>query len=662
MRYFAVMPASAHLSLEAGPVLPPVRVEGRFFWAGDEKLFLRGATYGPFPPDARGAPFPSPEVMAADFAAMTAAGVNSLRTFTPPSPALLDAAAHAGLRVLAGLAWPHHQAFLDDPDLCRSIVSRLRADVHGCRRHPAILAYLVGNEIGPDLLRWHGADRVADFLDRLAAVVRAEHPGALVSYAGYPTAEFLEPRTLDFACFNVYLHDTADFRRYLARLHNRAGFRPLVLSEIGMDSRSEGLERQAAFLASTLQATFDMGAAGAFVFAWSDEWHTGGRLVEDWCFGLVGADRAPKPALAAVRSAYSRPLPPPLSQTPSVSVVVCACDAELTLQLCLESLVRLSYPRLDLILIDDGSRDGTAAIAERFPSVRVIRQANRGLSVARNIGAEAATGDIVAYTDADCVVDPDWVRFLVRQFQTGGHAAVGGPNLPPPETTLVPAAVAASPGGPTHVLLTDTLAEHIAGCNMAFRRDLLLQSGGFDPQFRAAGDDIDICWRLQDAGHTIGYAAAAMVWHFRRSTVEAYFAQQKGYGKAEALAWRKHPARFNGWGQARWKGRIYGGLTTGLLRPGGAVLRRRSRTGALSAALCRPGTLAAATAAKLRMGGRLPRAGGGSASWQRPLRTPAGCCCPSHSCSAWRKLVRRRRGRHSKLSSRPSRRGRSWPI
>ena len=62
-----------------------------------------------------------------------------------------------------------------------------------------------------------------------------------------------------------------------------------------------------------------------------------------------------------------------------------------------------------------------------------------------------------------------------------------------------------------------------------------------------------------------------MVWHFRRSTVAAYFAQQRGYGKAEARVWRKHPSRFNGWGQARWRGRIYGGLTAGLLRPGRVV-------------------------------------------------------------------------------------------
>ena len=112
--------------------------------------------------------------------------------------------------------------------------------------------------------------------------------------------------------------------------------------------------------------------------------------------------------------------------------------------------------------------------------------------------------------------------------------------------------------------MSDDIAEYIAGCNMAFRRDALLGLGGFDPIYRSAGDDVDICWRFQDAGHTIGYSPAATVWHFRRNTVKAYFGQQRGYGKAEALVYAKHPFRFNLLGQAKWAGRIYGDLASSL--------------------------------------------------------------------------------------------------
>ena len=245
--------------------------------------------------------------------------------------------------------------------------------------------------------------------------------------------------------------------------------------------------------------------------------------------------------------------------------MVCAYNAERTMEQCLASLEVLNYPDYEVIVVNDGSRDRTLEITESYPYCRIISQPNKGLSVARNVGAEAAAGEIVAYTDSDCVADPDWLTYLVGKMEANGLAACGGPNFPPPEDSLVPAAVAVSPGGPTHVLLSDETAEHIAGCNMAFRREVLLRLGGFDPVYRAAGDDVDICWRFQDAGYTIGFSPAAVVWHFRRNTVRAYLNQQRGYGKAEALVYSKHPFRFNLFGQAKWLGRIYGDLSTALL-------------------------------------------------------------------------------------------------
>jgi hypothetical protein len=88
--------------------------------------------------------------------------------------------------------------------------------------------------------------------------------------------------------------------------------------------------------------------------------------------------------------------------------------------------------------------------------------------------------------------------------------------------------------------------------------------GGFDVQFRQAGDDVDICWRLIDGGVVIGYAASALVWHHRRSTVRAYLRQQKGYGRSEAMLQFKHPQRFNALGCSRWHGIIYGEGSVGL--------------------------------------------------------------------------------------------------
>ncbi|HEX4647158.1 MAG TPA: glycosyltransferase, partial [Verrucomicrobiae bacterium] len=135
----------------------------------------------------------------------------------------------------------------------------------------------------------------------------------------------------------------------------------------------------------------------------------------------------------------------------------------------------------------------------------------------------------------------------------------------PPEDSFVAAAVLVSPGGPAHVMLTDREAEHIPGCNMAFYKWALEEIGGFDPVFRKAGDDVDVCWRLRELGCHIGFSAAGFVWHYRRSTVKAYLKQQEGYGEAEALLARKHPEYFNAFGGGVWRGRIYTASKYGLL-------------------------------------------------------------------------------------------------
>ncbi len=542
-----------------------IRVQGKFFFAGATKFFVKGTTYGPFAPGSHGAQFPERETVVRDFALMAELGANTLRVFTVPPLWLLDLAHEAGLKVLAGIPWSQHVTFLDSAAIQAEIIRTVVESVRGLNRHPAIFAYLVGNEIPPDVVRWHGPERVRAFLKKLVAAVKDIHPEGLVSYANFPSTEYLTVDFTDFLCFNVYLHDEAAFRRYLSRLHNLAVDRPLVLTEFGIDSMREGNEEQAKILSWQIRAAFEMGAAGTFVFAWTDEWFTGGHLIEDWAFGLVDRKRQPKPAFAAVQDRYKGPIPPRLERYPRVSVVVCSYNAERTMAACLASLETLNYPDYEVIVVNDGSTDRTLEIAERFPYCRIISQENKGLSAARNVGAEAATGEIVAYTDSDCVADPDWLAYLVAKMEAAQLVACGGPNFPPPEDSLVPAAVAVSPGGPTHVLLSDDVAEHIAGCNMAFRRDVLLRLGGFDPVYRAAGDDVDICWRFQDEGYTIGFSPAAVVWHFRRNTVKAYIGQQRGYGKAEALVYSKHPFRFNLFGQARWLGRIYGDLSAALL-------------------------------------------------------------------------------------------------
>ena len=546
----------------AGPVRR-IRVAGKQFLRGSEQFKLRGVTYGPFAPNAAKEPLPEPARVTADFEAMRAASINAVRLYTPPPGWLLDSAEENGLAVLMDIPCPKHLDFLESKTTQREARERISQAMRAIRGRATVLGCCIGNEIPADIVRWYGARRIQSFIRELADVVRQSDAEMLVTYANYPPTEYLELPFLDFATFNVYLHDAAKFRRYLLRLANLHVACPLVLGELGMDTLRHAEAEQAAFLASHLREADLVGSAGAFVFSWTDDWFVHGWQVEDWAFGLTRRDRSPKPAMAAVSRVFGRKLSAQLARHPRVSVVVCSYNGASTLDQCLTSLERLDYPDYEIILVDDGSTDPTPAIAARHPQVRTIRQANAGLSVARNVGLGAATGEIVAYTDSDCFADPDWLTRLVYQLEASSAAAVGGPNLTPDDGWLA-GCVACAPGQPSHVLETDEVAEHIPGCNMAFRREALLAVGGFDPQFRKAGDDVDLCWRLLEAGYQITFAPGAFVWHHRRQGLRAYLKQQAGYGEAEALLARKHPERFNLLGAGIWRGVMYSGGGDGL--------------------------------------------------------------------------------------------------
>jgi O-antigen biosynthesis protein len=263
-----------------------------------------------------------------------------------------------------------------------------------------------------------------------------------------------------------------------------------------------------------------------------------GADITDWGFGLTDRERRPKRALAAVGKAFAEGPFRPDIVWPRISVIVCTHNGSQTIAKCCEELLKLDYPNYEVIVVDDGSTDRTAEIVRDF-EVKLVQTENHGLSAARNVGANAATGDIIAYIDDDAWPDAHWLSYLALAYESGEYVGVGGPNIAPPSDGRVADAVANAPGGPIHVLLTDDVAEHIPGCNMSFRRSVLKSVGGFDPAFRVAGDDVDICWRIQAQGMKLGFTPAAMVWHRRRSSTHAYLRQQWGYGKAEAMLEQK---------------------------------------------------------------------------------------------------------------------------
>ncbi len=375
-----------------------VRVDGKRFVRGVDRFRVQGVTYGPFPPGPDGHQFPAPERVAADFARMREVGVNAVRTYHVPPEWFFHLADEAGVAVFVDVPWPKHLCFLDS--------ARARADARAAvlraakvaRDHPSVLALSIGNEIPTDVARWHGPRRVERFLAELTDLVKQADPDRLVTFANFPPTEYLDLSFLDFATFNVYLHDREAFRRYLFRLQNLVGDKPLLLGELGMDTLRHGETEQAEFLAGHLAEARLMGLAGAFVFSWTDEWHTGGHPITDWAFGVTHADRSPKAAYHALREMFTRSpaaAPPGRPRGCRSSSAPTTAGGRST-SACGRSK-RLDYPDYEVIVVDDGSTDDTRAIlgpvpggagdppaepgAERGPERRAARRDRRGRRV-----------------------------------------------------------------------------------------------------------------------------------------------------------------------------------------------------------------------------------------------------------------------------------------
>ena len=542
-----------------------VRVDATTFVHRGLPFRFRGVTYGTFKPGLDGEPYPDPQKVKQDFATISDTGFSVVRTYTVPPDYVLDAAAACGLQLLVGVFWEDWRYMVGSSRRqCRSVERAAKKATRDAAKRltgqEQVLGLCLGNEVPADVIRWLGVRAVSSTITGLARTVRDVDSDVLVTYGNYPTSEYLEVDELDFVTFNVFLEQPGALHRYLTKLHHLAAGRPVVVGELGASATPDagGEQAQADMLDWQLETAIERGVAGTCIFSWTDDWWVGDRRVEGWRFGLTRADRSPRPALDVARRSNRRGVADLDASWPPVSVVVCAHNAQATIDQCLSHVCALDYPRLEILVVDDGSDDDTASIARRHPQARLLSIPHGGLSTARNEGLRAATGDIVAYLDSDAYPSRSWARYLVLGLEEGRLGGVGGPNLPPAGDAPTAHCVSRAPGGPSHVLLSDDRAEHVPGCNMAFRRDVLAEVGGFDPAFVTAGDDVDVCWRIVERGWDIGFHPGAFVWHHPRATTASYLRQQLGYGRSEALLASRHPDRFARTGSALWRGSIYG--------------------------------------------------------------------------------------------------------
>ena len=215
---------------------------------------------------------------------------------------------------------------------------------------------------------------------------------------------------------------------------------------------------------------------------------------------------------------------------PDVSVVVPVRDREHVIGACLDSILASDYPadRLEVVVADNASTDGTADVLRRYGArIRVVYETKRGPAAARNAGLRAARGEVIAFTDSDCIVDRAWLAHIVAPLADRNVGAAGGCKR-------------AFPSGSDVEHFGERIHDHaraihefrppyLITMNVSARRELLQQIGGFDERLLRC-EDVDLSYRIAQAGYRFAYTPDAVIYHRNRSTVPELIVEGYAHG------------------------------------------------------------------------------------------------------------------------------------
>ncbi len=222
-----------------------------------------------------------------------------------------------------------------------------------------------------------------------------------------------------------------------------------------------------------------------------------------------------------------------MTSYPFVSIIIPARNEEAIIGECLKSLEELNYPkdRLEIIISDGLSADNTVKIAQSY-NAKIVRNEARTVAPGRNIGFRYSKGDLIAFSDADCTMEKNWLDNALKYFKDEKVAGVGGPNLSPKNESVFGKAVrflflfGSLISGSIYV--TDAkkikIVKSIPGCNAIYKREALEKVMPIDETL-LTGDDVEINYQLIDRGYKVLYAPDVIVWHYRRDNPKKFFKQ-----------------------------------------------------------------------------------------------------------------------------------------
>ena len=235
-------------------------------------------------------------------------------------------------------------------------------------------------------------------------------------------------------------------------------------------------------------------------------------------------------------------MPEALRAPADVTIVIAVYNGASTIESCVSSLLGLRYPRdhFEIVVVDNGSTDPTLERLQAFGNaIRVLHEKTRGASAARNAGVRAARGTIVAFTDADCTVEAEWLGALVGPLADRGVGVVGGPIL-----SRINGSRIERFGDVIHDqrrAIEDDTAPYVASGNWASRAGVLLQLGLFDESLRRS-QDVDLAWRAVQAGFRLVYVPDAIVHHRNERTIWGLINEGYVHGVHGVRLSQKHAA------------------------------------------------------------------------------------------------------------------------
>lgn len=231
--------------------------------------------------------------------------------------------------------------------------------------------------------------------------------------------------------------------------------------------------------------------------------------------------------------------------SPLVSIVIPARNAQATIKKCIDSILQQSYRNYELIIINDGSTDKTAQILAGYPQAKILITPGTGPSKARNTGIAQAKGEFVAFTDADCVVDYHWIEELLKGFINERIAGVGGIQKSPADDSCFGRKVhefLATFGFISDYIRTSHQirpVNHNPSCNVIYRKSVLTELTGFLEDLWP-GEDVELDYRIRKKGYLLMFNPKAAVFHYRPNNLRDFSRMMFRYGRAQGWLVKKY--------------------------------------------------------------------------------------------------------------------------